>query len=110
MFDKWPITLTIIASLVESIEFVFFICGTFWPPGIVVASVRLSVCLPVCVSVRVCGNHEFVRTTTRHPFKLGSPNFDQRCKSPWLRSLLFYGAIKFDLQGPIEAKIIYQLY
>ena len=26
---------------------------------------------------------------TRDPFKLGSPNLDQRCKRPWLISLLF---------------------
>ena len=30
----------------------------------------------------------FVRTTTRHLFKLGSQNFDQRYKTTWLRSLL----------------------
>ena len=28
-----------------------------------------------------------------HPFKLGSPNLDQRCKTPWLRSLLFWGQL-----------------
>ena len=31
---------------------------------------------------------ELHRTITHHPFKLGSPNLDQRCKIPWLRSLL----------------------
>ena len=31
-----------------------------------------------------------VRTITRHPFKLRSPNLDWRCKTPWLRSLLFF--------------------
>ena len=29
---------------------------------------------------------ELVRTITHHPFKLGSPNLDQRCIIPWLRS------------------------
>ena len=42
---------------------------------------------------------KFVRAITHHPFKLGSPNLDQRCKTPWLRSLLFLGAINLDLQG-----------
>ena len=58
--------------------------------------------LSVCPSVRVCGNHLLVRTITQHPFELGSPNLDQRCKRPWLRSLLFWGAIDLDLQGQIK--------
>ena len=32
---------------------------------------------------------ELVCTITHHPFKLGLPNLNQRCKIPWLRSLLF---------------------
>ena len=35
--------------------------------------------LSVCVSVCVCINHVLVRAITHHPFKLGSPNLDQRC-------------------------------
>ena len=54
----------------------------------------------VCVSV----NHEFVRAITHEPFKLGSPNLDQRCKRPWLRALLFCGIIDRDLQGQIELR------
>ena len=45
----------------------------------------------VCVSVCVCVNHLLVRAITRDPFKLGTPNLDQRCKRPWLRTLLFWG-------------------
>ena len=45
-----------------------------------------------------------MRTITHHPFKLGSPNLDQRCKMPWLRSLLFWGAIDYDMQGQIWLK------
>ena len=60
---------------------------------------RLCVCLSVCLCV--CVNHLLVRTITRDPFKLGSPNLDQRCKRPWLRSLLFCGLINLDLQGQI---------
>ena len=47
---------------------------------------------------------ELVRTITHHPFKLGSPNVDQRCKIPWLRFLLFWEAINRDLQGPVLLK------
>ena len=45
---------------------------------------------------------KFVRAITHYPFKQGSPNWDQRCKRPWLRSLLFCGTIDCDLQGQIE--------
>ena len=48
----------------------------------------------------VCGNHELVHVITHHPFILGSPNVDQRCKTIWLRSL-FYGTFDPDLQGQI---------
>ena len=62
---------------------------------------RLCVCVCVCLSVCLCVNHLLVRAITRDPFKLGSPNLDRRCKRPWLRSLLFWGAIDLDLQGQI---------
>ena len=62
----------------------------------------LRVCECMCVCVRVSVNHEFVRAITHQPFKLGSPNLDQRCKIPWLRALLFCGMIDGDLQGQIE--------
>ena len=58
--------------------------------------------LCVCVSVCMCVNHEFVHAITLHPFKLESPNLKHRCKTPWLRSLLFCGVIDLDLQGQIE--------
>ena len=67
--------------------------------GLRVLSLPASVC--VCVSVCLCVNHLLVRAITRDPFKLGSPNLDQRCERPWLRSLLFWGAIDLDLQGQI---------
>ena len=60
---------------------IIFTRGQFWPSGIVVAC--------VCVSVSLCVNHLLVRAITRDPFKLGSPNLEHRCKRPWLRSLLF---------------------
>ena len=58
--------------------------------------------LPACVCVRVFVNHELVRAIIHQPFTLGSPNLDQRCKRPWLRSLLFCGVIDGDLQGQIK--------
>ena len=66
---------------------IFFTRGQFWPSGIVVACVCLSVCPSVRPSACVCGKHLLVRAITHHPFKLGSPNLDHRCKRPWLRSL-----------------------
>ena len=72
-----------------------FTRGQFWPSGIVVA------CVCLCVRVCVCINHLLVRAITGDPFKLGSPNLDQRCKIPWLRSILFVGAIDLDLQDQI---------
>ena len=62
----------------------------------------LPACVCVCVCVRVSVNHEFVRAITHQPFKLGSPNLDQRCKRHWLRALLFCGMIDRYLQGQIE--------
>ena len=62
----------------------------------------LSLPASVCVCVRPCVNHELVRAITHHPFQLGSPNVDQRCKRSWLRSLLFCGRIDRDIQGQIE--------
>ena len=66
--------------------------------GLRVLSLPACVCVCVCVSV----NHEFVRAITHQPFKLGSPNLDQRCQRPWLSALLFCGMIDRDLQGQIE--------
>ena len=48
---------------------------------------------------------ELVRTITHYPFKLGSPNLNQRWKIAWWRSLLFWVAIDLDLQGQIWFKL-----
>ena len=50
-----------------------FIRGLFWPSGIVIGC--------VCVSVCVCINHELVRMITHRSLKLESPNLDHRCKN-----------------------------
>ena len=75
--------------------FQFFTRGQFWPSGIVIAPVCVSVCVCVCI------NHLLVRTITHQPFKLESPNLKHKCKTPWLRSLLFWGVIDLELQGQI---------
>ena len=98
LYGPWcPLSSKRLINLI-SLSWTVFTRGQFWPSGIVVA----CVCLCVRPSVRVCGNHLLVRAITRHPFKLGSPNLDHRCKRPWLRSLLFWGVIDLDLQGQIK--------
>ena len=68
-----------------------FLPAEFWPLGIVVAWVCLSLCM--------CVNPKLVHTKTDHQYKLEPLNLVKRCKTPWLRSLLFWGAIDLDLQG-----------
>ena len=83
--------------------FVFYqLILCFYPRPVLAFRYCHCLCLSVCVSVFVCINHVLVRMITHHPFKLRSPNLDHRCKRPWLRSLLFRGAIDRDLQGQIE--------
>ena len=62
-----------------------FLPEEFWPLGIVVAWVCLSLCM--------CVNPKLVHTKTDHQYKLKPLNLVKRCKTPWLRSLLFWGAI-----------------
>ena len=67
----------------------------------------LPACVCVCVCVHVSVNHELVRAIIHQPFKLGSPNLDQRCKRPWLRSLLFCGwlTVIFNVKLNLKVKI-----
>ena len=94
----WWCLLKRIPTWLDLLKYLFiipvFTRGQFWPSGIVVA------CVCVCLSV----NHQLVRAITHQPFKLESPNLDQRWKRPWLRSLLFCGTIDLELQGQIELK------
>ena len=67
---------------------------------------RLCVCVSVCPCV--CINHLLVRAITPNPFKLGSPNVDHRCKTPWKRSLLFLGGastLTFKVKFNLKVKI-----
>ena len=56
--------------------------------------------LSVCVSV----NPELVRTLTHESLKLGSPNLGHRCKRPWLRPLLFCGALTLTFKVKFNFK------
>ena len=56
-----------------------------------------------CPSIRV--NHELHRVITCHPFKLESPNLDQKCKTPWLRSLLFLGFVALTFKFKFNSKV-----
>ena len=80
-----------------------FTRGQFWPSGIVIACV--CVCVRVCMCVSLCVNHLLVRVITRDPFKLGSPNLDQICKRPWLRSLLFGGQLTLPFKVKFNLKV-----
>ena len=74
-------------------------CLSRWEKYRMLSSLPASLC--VCMSVCMCVNHKLVHVITHDPFKLGSPNLDQRWKTLWLRSLLFWGAIDRDFQGQI---------
>ena len=91
---------TRMTSPIEESENVI-VANHFYPRPVLVFGYCRCLRLSVCVSVCVCGNHMLVRAITHHPFELGSPNLDHRCKRPWLRSLLFWGVIDLDLQGQI---------
>ena len=83
-----------------SITFVKFITwGQFWLSGIAFACVCLCVCL--CVCPWLCQTKACLHN---HLFKLELPNYDKRCKIPWLRSLIFWGLIDLDLQDHIQLK------
>ena len=71
--QAWPIVLII----------------TRGPFGLRVLSLPVSVCVCVCLSV--C-QLLLVRTITRHPFKLGSPNLNQKMQSILLKVPIVLGA------------------
>ena len=75
-------------------------CYDFYPRPVLAFGYCRCLRLSVSVSVCVCGNHMLVCEITHHPFELGSPNLDHRCKRP--RSLLFWRVIDPDLQGQIK--------
>ena len=98
-FRWWKMLFDIMSALY------FWQIGYLWNNGTVfyprpVLAFGYCRCLCVCLSV----NHQLVRAITHQPFKLESPNLDQRCERPWLRSLLFFWTIDLELQGQIELK------
>ena len=90
MITKQVLRCNQVRSVVLPVEYgnSFVTQGQFSPPTIVIAR---FICLCVCV------NHKLVRLLTHQPFKLGSPNLDQRCQRPWLRPPMFCGAITLTL-------------
>ena len=74
----------------------------FYPRPVLAFGYCHRPCLCICQCVCVCINHLLVRSITHQPFKLESPNLKHRCKTPWLRSLLFWGVIDLELQGQIQ--------
>ena len=76
--------------------------SVFYPRPVLTFGYCHCLCLCVCVPVCVC-----VRTITHHPFKLGSPNLYWRCKTTWLRSLLFCErlALTFKVKFNLRVKI-----
>ena len=58
----------------------------FYPRPVLASGYCHRLCLCVCINLLL------VRTITRHPFKLGSPNLVQRSKSPWLRFPIVLGS------------------
>ena len=80
-----------------------YIIGWIFPEvsfGLRVLSLpALSVSRCVCL----CSNHELARAITRH--LLESPNLDDKCKTPWLRSLLFGGWFTLTFKVTYDSKV-----
>ena len=93
----WSVLVVYCVDIIRLNPFTIENCG-FWPSGIVVAC--------VCPAVRPSVT-KFVRAITHYPFKLGSANLDHRCKTPWLRSLLFWGwlTLAFKVKFNFKVKI-----
>ena len=91
---------------VEVLRFAKMYINVLFYPRPVLAFGYLS--LPPSVSPSVT---KFVRAITHHPFKLGSPNLDHRCKRPWLRSLLFLGWLTMTFKVKFNFKVkIYPIF
>ena len=53
----------------------------------------------------MCINPGLVRAKIHHLLKLGPPNSDKICNTPWLRSLSILGLINLHLQGQIQLQL-----
>ena len=77
--DQCAISQELSVSLYCSLIMIMMTMKLFYPRPVLAFGychrLRLWVCVCVCI------NHELVRTITHRPFKLGSPNLDQRCKN-----------------------------
>ena len=83
---------------------VLFLPSTLVFPFLPEASFGLRV-LSLPASVRVGDNHRLVGAITRHSFKLQSPNLIQKCKTPWLRSLLFWCWLTLNFKVKFNFKL-----
>ena len=62
--------------------------------------VHTSVCLSLCV----CINHKLDRVLTHELFELEPLNSNKRCKTPWLRSLLFCLTLTFTAKFNLKVQ------
>ena len=77
-------------------------CKTPWLRCLLVLGViDLDLQGTILLESRILPHSELVCTITFHPFKLESPNLDQKCILVRLRSLLFWRLIDLDLQCQI---------
>ena len=70
---------------------IFDPCDHFYPRPVMALGYCRCLRLSVCVSVCVCGNHELFRAITHHPFKLESPNLDQKIQNILLKIPIVLG-------------------
>ena len=91
------IQIDIVRDLIDEISI-------FYPRPILTFGYFRCLRLCVCLSVCPCFNLELVHAKTHQLYKLESPNSDIRCKTPELRSLLFWWVIDLDLQGQVYLK------
>ena len=68
------------------------------------------VCVYQCVHMSRCVNPELVRVITCDPFKPGSPNMDQRCKTIWSRSLYSFRRLALTFKVNFNSKDKISLY
>ena len=96
---------SIINTFCHLYEAYFLVQLNFYPRQVLAFGYCRCLRLSVCPSVRVCMCQSLACPRDNSgPFKLGSPNLKQRCKTPWLRFQMF-DAIDLDLQGQISLKI-----
>ena len=84
---------TKVGKYMACVTYVLMACEDFNPRPVLAFSYCNFLSLWVCLCIRVCVliNHLVIRTTTHKPVHARIINWDQRCKTPFLRSSLFWG-------------------